>query len=245
MVKWLEKLGIGQKRCSHCAAPFFPSSLGPDPLVETLCPGCLKLLSPKRYPLRCLRCALPLKDPLMTSPGRPLCRICRAEPPPWSGIACYDTYTGALRDLILRLKFDGQLHLAPTLGAFLLNSCSCLTRPDAIIPIPQYPNKLRRRGYNQAHEIARELCSQGSLPFRPQLLKRITGGAAQEGLTAAQRRKNMEKAFQAHHEAAGLAVWLIDDVFTSGSTARSAASALLGAGAASVQLLFVARTDYS
>lgn len=245
MIKWLEKLGIGQKRCSHCAVPFFPSSLGPDPLAETLCPDCLKLLAPRRHGLRCRRCGLPLTDPRLAAANRPLCRTCRAEPPPWTGIAYYDTYTGALRDLILRLKFDGQLHLAPVLGAFLLNSCSCLTRPDAITPIPQYPQKLRRRGYNQAHEIARELCRQSGLPFRPPLLRRVKSGVAQEGLTAAQRRKNLERAFQGQPEAAGLAIWLIDDVFTSGSTARAACAALLAAGAVSVQLLFVARTDYS
>lgn len=245
MLKFLELFGFGQRRCAHCSAPFFPAALGHDPAVETLCLPCLRLFTPASISIRCRGCGLPLPNAHPANPDTPLCQTCRTESVPWTWVAYYDIYRGPLRDLVLRLKFDGQLHLSPTLATFLLNSCSCLTRPDAITPIPQHPSRLRKRGYNQAHEIARELCRQSGLPFHPALLRRVTSGVAQEGLSAAQRRKNLEKAFHGDKSAKGLSIWLVDDVFTSGSTARAAASALLNAGAASVQLLFVARTDYS
>lgn len=163
---------------------------------------------------------------------------------PWTGIAFHGLYKGVLRDLILRLKFDGQLHLARALGTLLLNASGCLSAPDALVPVPQHDSRLRKRGYNQAHELAREVALQGRLPFCPQMLRRTTQQKAQEGLSALERRLNLQQAFQGNQAAAGAHIWLIDDVFTSGSTARAAA-ALLHAGARSVQLLFVARTDFS
>lgn len=177
--------------------------------------------------------------------GQQLCGPCAREPAPWLGIGYHGLYRGPLRDMILRLKFNGQLPLARVLGTFLLNASACLPAPDGIVPVPQVARRLRQRGYNQAHELARELAQQSGLPFRPQLLLRKHSVAPQEGLGAQERRLNLQGAFLGAREAAGLTVWVVDDVFTSGSTARAATAALLDSGARRVCLLFVARTDYN
>ena len=170
------------------------------------------------------------------------CGQCLQEDPPWSGQACYGLYRGALRDALLRLKFGGELSLAPLLGACLLEASRCLPRPDALLAVPQHPAHLRRRGFNQAHELAKALHRLTALPLRPELLRRVKPAPPQAGLAAAQRRRNVRRAFQAAPDAANLCLWLIDDVMTTGNTLAEACRALHAAGTRETHVLFVART---
>ena len=117
-----------------------------------------------------------------------------------------------MRHTLLRLKFDGHLYLAPLLGNFLLESVSCLPRPDVIVAVPQHPAHLRRRGYNQAHELARTLHGLSGLPLSSRLLTRPVPGQEQAHLGAKDRRSNVRHSFAASPEARGLRVWIVDDV---------------------------------
>ncbi|SDF05661.1 ComF family protein [Desulfovibrio legallii] len=235
-------LGLRQRRCLHCLAPFVPApnAAGHNP-EALLCPACRPLLGPYAGP-RCPACGLPPPDFAQRTDLGGLCGRCLTEPPPWSGLAFYGLYTGELRHLLLRLKFDGHLYLAPLLAGLLLRAARHLPRPDALLAVPQHPAHLRRRGYNQAHELARALAASAGLPLRPVLLRRTAPGPAQSTLTAAQRRANVRHSFAAAAEAQGLRLWLLDDVMTTGSTLAAAVTALRAAGAAAVDVLAVART---
>lgn len=167
---------------------------------------------------------------------------CAQDPPPWDNIAFHGLYDGELRDLLLRLKFDGEIQIAKLLGEFLYNASLCLPKPDALVAIPQHPAHLRKRGYNQAHELARELACFAGLPLHTNLLKRIQRNRPQEGLTAKERRANLISTFIGSHKAQGQHIWLIDDIVTTGSTCRAATLALKTAGARKISLLFAART---
>lgn len=235
-------LGLNQDRCLHCLRPF-SSAIAAHPNAapapeSPLCPQCSDLLAPYVGP-RCPRCGIPPSDP---QAGNSICGACLQNPPPWSGAAFYGIYQGALRHTLLRLKFDGHLYLAPLLGNFLLESVSCLPRPDVIVAVPQHPAHLRRRGYNQAHELARALHSLSGLPVSSRLLSRPVPGQEQAHLGAKDRRSNVRHSFAALPEARGLHVWIVDDVMTTGSTMNAAASALLAGGAARVDVVFAART---
>jgi ComF family protein len=95
-------------------------------------------------------------------------------------------------------------------------------------------SRLCRRGFNQA-----ELLCDG-LPrerLRPDLLRRIRATRPQAGLSREERLRNLAGAFRANGEAQGLRILLVDDVFTSGQTARECAGALLAAGATKVGIL--------
>jgi Predicted amidophosphoribosyltransferases len=157
-------------------------------------------------------------------------------------LAFYGLYGGALRHALLRLKFDGHLYLAPLLGNFLLEAAACLPRPDALTAVPQHPDHLRRRGYNQAHEIAKALRDLSGLPLQAQLLARDVPGPEQARLDARNRRSNVLHSFAAAPNVAGKRVWLVDDIMTTGSTLAAATKALLKGGAARVDVLFIART---
>lgn len=162
--------------------------------------------------------------------------------PPWAGIAYHGLYEGLLRELILRLKFSADLAVTPLLADFLLQACQNLPAPDYLIAIPQFTGRLRERGFNQAHETARLMAKSAGFAYRTDLLLRIKAGPPQEGLSAAERKANMQDVFRAHDRVAGQTIWLIDDVLTTGSTCASAARCLLAKGAQAVYLLVIART---
>lgn len=243
LARMLHSLGLAQNRCLHCLRPFSPASLtdshaGAAAPNALLCPDCRDLLAPYTGP-RCPRCGIPPSSP---QAANSICGACLQHPPLWSGVAFHGLYKNALRHVLLRLKFDEHLYLAPLLGNFLLEAAACLPRPDAIAAVPQHPDHLRRRGYNQAHELARALHALSGLPLSAGLLSRPVPGQEQSHLNAKDRRSNVRHSFAAAPEARGLHVWLVDDVMTTGSTMTAAASALMAGGAARVDVIFAART---
>ncbi|MBQ9405609.1 MAG: ComF family protein [Desulfovibrio sp.] len=231
----LHVLGLDQRRCAHCLRPFTPKR--DEQGNVSLCQPCAAML--KAYAgSRCRRCGFPL--PRSIQPA--ICPSCLHDPPPWHGLAFHGLYTGPLRHMLLRLKLGGQLYIARSLAHFLCEAVACLPRPDAVLAIPQHPNHLYKRGYNQAHELARALCTLTGLTLRTDLLTRIRQSTAQAQLSAQDRRANVRNSFRAEPQTHGLRLWLLDDVLTTGSTLREATQALLTAGAKMVAIVFVART---
>lgn len=238
-------LGLDEARCAHCLAPYRRAKtrdLRNSPISDLLCDDCRALLRPYSGEV-CADCGRPVDPRSFGVDGRLQCGACANDPPPWTRLSFYGLYKNALRDLILRLKFDGDLVIARLFADFLFYICKDLPRPDLLIPIPQHPSRLRRRGYNQAHEIAKAFAKKCRLPCDPHILRRIKAGAPQEQLNAAGRRDNLRGAFACASSLANLDVWLIDDVLTTGSTCREATTALLMAGARETRVIFIARAD--
>lgn len=239
--RWLGLLGLDQLRCSSCLRPFSPSgaeAMGDRSLA--LCPQCRNLLAPYAG-ARCPRCGFPFPGQESGTVQAP-CGACLTAAPPWRAVAYHGLYRGALRDVILRFKFGGELALARPLGAFLAEAAACLPVPDALLGMPQHPAHLRRRGFNQAHELARALHDVTGIPLRTDLLARRRDSIPQVSLNARLRASNVRGVFGADARVAGIRLWLIDDVMTTGNTLREATRTLLAAGAAEVCALVVART---
>ena len=121
-----------------------------------------------------------------------------------------------------------------------------------VIPVPMHPEKERRRGFNHAELLARAAIAemhrrhpQWVLHLETRLLKRVRVTASQAGLTTHQRRQNLRGAFFAPHPArlAGQDILLIDDIYTTGATARACSRMLMNGGAASVRVATVARAQ--
>jgi ComF family protein len=117
-----------------------------------------------------------------------------------------------------------------------------------VIPVLLYKVRRRERGFNQAELIARaalKACAAGErLLLATDSLLRTRATLSQIGLTSHQRRENMRGAFAVARaaEVTGREIVLVDDVYTTGTTATECARVLRKAGAARVWVATVART---
>ena len=116
-----------------------------------------------------------------------------------------------------------------------------LPAPDvaALAFVPSDRARGLERGHHPAERLARELGRRWSLPVHA-LLGRTRPASRQRGLTLADRRRNVGGAFAPAGESPSR-VALVDDVYTSGSTANAAASALRKSGARRVEVITFAR----
>lgn len=151
--------------------------------------------------------------------------------------------------MIIDLKFHGLVELASPLAERLagtVQDAGLAPSVDLVLPVPLSRQRLAERGFNQAWEIARRVAAALALPARHDLLLRPVDAAHQAELPREQRARNLRGAFMANpaHRAKlqGQRVALVDDVLTTGATAREATVALLRGGAAAVQVWTVART---
>ena len=191
---------------------------------------------------RCGRCGLRLGLPA------PACGDCLRERPAFEHTVCAVDYAFPWDHLIAEFKFRGQAELATPLAARLTEAVQAHTGPPPqwVVPVPLSPQRLAERGYNQAWELARRVGAACGLPARADVLLRALDSAHQADLGRTQRQHNLRSAFfvDARQRAAlqQRRVALVDDVMTTGATAREAAAALLRAGAAAVDVWVLART---
>ncbi|MBO2515822.1 MAG: hypothetical protein CW338_00905 [Clostridiales bacterium] len=148
-------------------------------------------------------------------------------------------YRAQVRNLIHLLKFNHEERAAGLLGSAMADA---LTNRDfdCIVPVPLHRLRLRDRGYNQSALLAGVVSEKTGIPVREDLLRRIRATRAQSSLKEEERAGNVENAFEADSGCAGLRILLLDDVRTSGNTARACARALREKGAAAVSLLTAA-----
>ncbi len=183
-----------------------------------------------------------------------LCRVCRLAPPPFVRAVAYGLYEDAMREAIHALKY-GRLHTAARgLGRRLAEAIAHLEGQAPaemlVVPIPLHKSKHAQRGFNQARILAKEALAclrqshpQWRLSLAAHTLMRLRATESQAGLTPRMRRLNVRGAFSVSEPAAVSSrhILLIDDILTTGATARAAAQALLRAGAASVWVATLAR----
>ena len=151
-------------------------------------------------------------------------------------------FTGAARRAVLEAKFRGVTALLPPLARAAAASIEPSWRVALVAPVPMVARRERRRGFNQAALIAREVAAASGLRFGPDHLRRVRDAAPQASLGADERRTNLDGVFEASG-VDGQRVLLVDDVTTTGSTLTEAARALRAAGASAVFALALARED--
>ena len=225
---------LDERRCVACLAPFAPPAGG----VSFFCPACHAAL-PRRMAGYCPLCgepaALPFSEPVP-------CAVCLGNAPPWEAFRFYGIYEGLLRQLILRAKFLPDTSIARALGELVLPVCRELPACDALVPMPQHPVKLRRRGCNQCQEMARPLARKLARPLMPQYLWRTALTRPQTRLRRQERRADLSASFAADPAVRGKRILLLDDTMTTGTSLRYGVHCLLRAGAAAVCVAVVART---
>lgn len=219
-----------------------------------VCDSCWKQL-PEQNETLCGTCgeALGIQD--FGESAQLICRICRASEPPFEHAVAHGLYQDKLRALLHLLKYDRMEPVALPLGRLLARqvlTIQALPEKLLVVPVPLFKTKRRQRGFNQSEALAKTT-ARALRRMRPELSLRMAAGAlerrrateSQAGLTPHQRRANVRGAFfvSAPEKVKGAPVLLIDDIYTTGATARACAQALRKAGAASVHVATVARAQ--
>ncbi|KAA0972640.1 ComF family protein [Aureimonas fodinaquatilis] len=169
-----------------------------------------------------------------------------AEPPPFARARSAVLHNGLGRSLVSRLKYGDQTQLAIPMARWMVRAgADLLPGADMVVPVPLHRRRLFVRRYNQAAELARHLAGLTSIAYRPMALERWRYTRTQVRLDRAKREENVAGAFRVpdsqRRHVAGRTVLLVDDVYTTGATARAATRALLRAGAQEVRLLTFSR----
>jgi ComF family protein len=229
-----------------------------------VCPDCLAEIHPVRGKM-CSICGERVLSAYAEtdSDGLRRCPVCRRVDRPFAQAVAYGSYDGGLRELIHLLKYNGVRPAAAVLGRMLAESWIALEpaferarferglfdrSTILVIPVPLYKARRRERGFNQAELTARAAlnCCPAREHFQlaTDLLRRTRDTHSQIGLTGPQRRENLRGAFAVTRaaEVTGRDVLLVDDVYTTGTTATECARVLRRAGARKVWVATVART---
>ncbi|KZC34712.1 competence protein ComF [Rhodanobacter sp. FW510-R12] len=213
-------------RCLLCGAP---GAAGAD-----LCAECAAELPRNRS--CCARCALPLAAPAA------LCGECQRRAPPWDAAWAPFRYGWPLDRLESRYKFSADLAAGRVLAQLWQREPCPIRLPQLLLPVPLHHSRLRRRGYNQALELARSLARASGVPLRHDALLRRRSTTAQTELDALARRRNVHGAFALREGVALPAhVALLDDVMTTGATLAECARVLRRAGVQRIDVWALAR----
>ncbi|WCR54703.1 MAG: Competence protein F-like protein phosphoribosyltransferase domain: protein YhgH [Bartonella clarridgeiae] len=225
-------------------------------LYPPICHGCAKIVS--AYGTICSDCWKDLQ--FITKPYCPVMGTPFAydmgegflsgeaiqNSPPFSSLRSAVVHKGLARTLVTRLKYGDRLELASFMansmifaGHEIINDC------DFIIPIPLHFRRFFVRRYNQSAELARYIAEKQKKPFKPGWLVRYRYTRPQVGLSAKERKMNVQNAFKVPNKVKkyleGRSILLIDDVLTTGVTVTAATKTLKHAGARQVNVLTFSR----
>lgn len=194
----------------------------------------------------CQRCGLPLNK------LQPFCGDCLKHPPAYTQLHCLGDYQKPYSTLIKKFKYAKQLINGELLAQLLTQSITStipkkqLSQINYLLPVPLHNKKHQQRGFNQAQLLAENISKKLHIPLLLNAVKRQKQTDAQENLSAAKRKKNLQNAFitttKQQTNLSGSYIVIIDDVVTTGATVDSLCKTLLQAGVQRVDIWCICRT---
>ncbi len=228
-----------------------------------VCEGCLARVRPQKG-LLCGVCGEALgmeSERFAESFGGDarMCPPCRRVPPEFARAVAYGVFEGELREMVHLLKYERVMGLTRPLGAMLAGAVELLGKEISsaaqevlVVAVPLFRAKERGRGFNHA-EVLANAAMRWLGRRRPawrmraahDAIERVRETESQFGLTPHARRKNLRGAFAVRDASAvqDRDVLLIDDIYTTGATARECAAVLRLAGARGVLVATLARAQ--
>lgn len=202
----------------------------------SICGGCLSLLSHPEF--SCWQCGIELKN------EQKLCGGCISKPPVFSQTFSVCEYHAPVDQWVMALKFGQKILYSKLFAELMLPIINIIDEKHVLMPVPLHKTRLRKRGYNQAYEIAKELAKLTNREIDT-TLKRHKNTEMQAQLKFKQRAKNVKNAFALNQELTHKHIVLIDDVMTTGNTLQECAKTLIKAGAKDVKVMVFARKSPS
>lgn len=186
----------------------------------------------------CCKCGKPMDDE-----DEICCYDCRKAPKQFErGFAVFEYEY--IRSSLYRFKYSKRAEYALFYARKTVDMYGTVLaglKVQALIPIPIHKSRMRKRGYNQAFEYAKELSGLTGIPMRNDLLIRSKRTRAQKELTPADRQKNLKKAFKLRSFGVKLQrVCVVDDIYTTGSTINAVAELLKHGGIKEVYFITIA-----
>lgn len=207
--------------------------------AHSICEACVAAFA--QPVARCTTCALPV------APGVHQCGACILHPPPLDACLAALPYAYPWSTLVADFKFHQHPGWATSFAALLRAAPwvePALDAADVLLPMPLSRQRMRERGYNQAHVLAQAL---DATKVAHGVLLRVRDTPPQRTLPRSERLKAVEGAFAVDplqaQRVKGKHVVLLDDVMTSGASLHAAARVVRQAGAARVTALVLARTE--
>ena len=233
---FLELLYPEKNTCFICNT--YDESIG----ERYICSDCEKKL-PRIIPPVCIKCSKPIR---YDSPDS-ICPDCDLYDKSFEMSKSPFLYEGIIKDAIYSFKYYNKPYFYKLFGSLLLSFMTDInyTDFDYIASVPLHKSKMRTRGYNQSELIAKYLSDKLLIPYA-NVLKRTKKTTKQSNQSKEERRKNMKAAFAVKSSAKyenikNSSVLLVDDVYTTGSTADECSKVLLNYGVSKVYVITAAR----
>ena len=231
---WGEKLhflweqicdGFYPKRCPICDEILEPEEA--DKKIHSVCAGKLKVVTGPT----CMQCGRPLDNET-----KEYCYDCQrlwrksVTTPIRQGKSLY-LYQGPIKETMYRFKYSNKREYADFFAEQAVREYGSWIRSkniQVIVPVPMYLPKQRRRGYNQAETFAKALGQRLKLPVDTTLVKRVKDTTPQKELNDLERKNNLKSAFQKTESIVQYShILVVDDIYTTGSTAMAVAEELM------------------
>lgn len=204
-------------------------------LFPHVCEGCgTDVLEPDHF--LCLKCLSDLpKTEFQYYPNNPVEKTFWGRLPVTSASAhCYFTKGSLMQNLMHQLKYKGNKEMGLYLGRLMGRALADSNRfryVDALIPLPLFPLKEKKRGYNQAALLCEGAAEVMNKPVWKDVVVRTTHTESQTKKNRTERWLNMEGRFELAQpqKIDGKQVLLVDDVITTGATLEACGAALLQA----------------
>lgn len=214
--------------------------------LNYVCNPCYELLPWNSHACYSCSVALPYASSLSCS-QKPICAKCRLTTPKYQILAPFK-YDEVIVHIIKSIKYHGAAQpyafLAETLVNYLLVN-AYLSKIDVVIPVPLFPAKQSRRGFNQAIELAKAINKTMGINIDYFGCERIKNTPSQTKYNIDERRSNLRNSFVARRNFSGERVVILDDVVTTGATVNALAEVIYGKGALMVEVWAIARANKS
>ena len=189
----------------------------------------------------CQRCGWPVESAEKHSQ----CGYCSNKTSSYERAVSLLEYRWPVDQMVRELKFEkNRAHarvLATLMAQLLPFHYEQQPLPELITSVPMHPRRMRQRGFNQADLVAKRVGRLLNIPYAPHVARRTRYSEPQSGLNAQQRAANIAGCFECdlpRHRS----IAIVDDVFTTGSTAQELSKQFKQAGVEQVHIWTLART---